>query len=74
MLQEHIIRAESPPGENEERDTSWTGGPPFDSQSDFNNRVWEGMQRIHREVRRTRAELEELRMANSSKPTGRRRR
>ena len=39
MLQEHIIRVESPPGENEEGDTFWTDGPPFDSQSDFNNRV-----------------------------------
>ena len=69
----HIIRAESPQGENDERDTFWTDNPSFDSQSDFNHHVWEGMQRIHREVRRTRAELEELRMSSSSRPTRRRR-
>ena len=80
MLHEHIIRAKSPHGENEEEDTFWTDPSPSSSQVDFNNHIWEGMQKLHqssqrveRELSRTRAELEELRRSSSHRPTGRRR-
>ena len=72
MLQEHIIKVESPLGENKEKDTFWiTYVPLSNSQVDFNNHIWKGMQRLHqssqraeRDLRQTRAEFEELRRFN----------